>query len=509
MQPNAPHSILRQYVDVRVAGSEAEALALQGRLAGLCAQWLTPVIERALDRCCPPRGVLRIERLEVDAGSIALGRLEQDLPALLERCLDQALSAHLAGGAEGGRAAPRHIDTALALDEALAHFLRYGTLPATLHLAAGMDFEASLLAAWRVDGGALAAPGAPAAPGGTALASGTASAPLRATQQLTALPAPAAELMAALRGASALQRLTGQFSISFQLALLARLAPGLAATLGAAVDAVDALGALAPGGTAASCARLLCRAALELALHGRAGDARLPIHGALSRGLPEQAARAALAALRSPLSASDAERQRGPAVLRAPAALVRPARPGGRRLASAAEQAGQHPERQQGIYIDNAGLVLLHPFLPKLFETLDLSEGERLLRPGRALALLHFLASGRTTAPEYALALPKLLCQLPLTAPVEDGVVLTAAECEEAEAMLAAVIRHWTALRSTSADGLRGAFLLRAGKLSERGGECLLQVEPQTADILLADLPWGVSALRLPWMERILWVEWT
>jgi hypothetical protein len=75
--------------------------------------------------------------------------------------------------------------------------------------------------------------------------------------------------------------------------------------------------------------------------------------------------------------------------------------------------------------------------------------------------------------------------------------------------MLAAVIGHWTALRNTSPDGLRGAFLLRAGKLSERAGEWLLQVEPQTADILLGDLPWGISAVRLPWMERILWVEWT
>ncbi|SFL52725.1 contractile injection system tape measure protein [Rugamonas rubra] len=508
MQPSAPHSILRQYVEVRMAGSEAEALALQGRLAGLCAQWLTPVIERALERCCPPRGVLRIERLEVDAGSVALGRLEQDLPALLERCLDQALGVHLAGGAGGaadGRAAPRHIGLAQALDEALAHFLRYGTLPAALHLAAGMDFEATLLAAWSADGGALAAldsaatapawaaaPGAPTAgqaAGPSALASGQVAAP----------PAPTADLMAALRGSSALRRLCGQFSTGFQLLLLARLSPALAAALQASLAQ---LRARAQGATAEAGARLLCRAGLELALHGRVGDARLPLHGALWRGLPEQAARAALAALHP--AAPRGDRGRAPAVLRAP--------PGERGRPAArpdVARGDEHPDRRHGIYLDNAGLVLLHPFLPRLFDALGFSQEGRLLRPGRALALLYFLASGRPSTPEYALALPKLLCALPLTATVEDGVVLTAAECAEAEALLAAVIGHWTALRNTSPDGLRGAFLLRAGKLSERAGEWLLQVEPQTADILLGDLPWGISAVRLPWMERILWVEWT
>jgi hypothetical protein len=167
-----------------------------------------------------------------------------------------------------------------------------------------------------------------------------------------------------------------------------------------------------------------------------------------------------------------------------------------------------HPGQEQGIYIGNAGLVLLHPFLPRLFDALGVSGDRRLLQPGRALALLHFLASGQPQAPEYELALPKLLCQLPLTANVDAGIVLDAAACDEAQALLAAVIGHWTALRDTSPDGLRGTFLLRPGKLSMRDGEWLLQVETQGADVLLGELPWGISAIQLPWMERILWVEW-
>ncbi|WLE97130.1 MAG: contractile injection system tape measure protein [Candidatus Electrothrix communis] len=163
----------------------------------------------------------------------------------------------------------------------------------------------------------------------------------------------------------------------------------------------------------------------------------------------------------------------------------------------------------KGIYINNAGLVLLHPFLPQFFSALGIAEEEQLLQPERALCLLHFLATGQGMAPEYELMLPKILCNVPLDMPVEADVELTDKELEEAASLLTAVIEHWEALRNTSPDGLRGTFLVRPGKISLRGEDLLLQVEPQTWDILLEQLPWGISMIRLPWMERMLWVEWT
>jgi hypothetical protein len=163
----------------------------------------------------------------------------------------------------------------------------------------------------------------------------------------------------------------------------------------------------------------------------------------------------------------------------------------------------------QGIYINNAGLVLLHPFLPQFFGALGIAEEDQLLRPERALCLLHFLATGQDIAPEYELMLPKVLCNVPLDMPVEADVALTDKELEEAGALLKAVIDHWEALRNTSPDGLRGTFLVRPGKISLRNEDLLLQVEQQTWDILLEQLPWGISMIRLPWMDRMLWVEWT
>jgi hypothetical protein len=163
----------------------------------------------------------------------------------------------------------------------------------------------------------------------------------------------------------------------------------------------------------------------------------------------------------------------------------------------------------EGVYVECAGLVLLHPFLPRFFEALGIAADGKILQPERALCLLHYLATGQDIAPEYALILPKLLCNVPLETPAEVDVGLTAAEMEESTALLEAVIGHWDALRSTSPDGLRGTFLVRPGKLSERNdGDHLLQVETQSFDILLDRLPWGIGVIKLPWMEKMLWVEW-
>ena len=51
--------------------------------------------------------------------------------------------------------------------------------------------------------------------------------------------------------------------------------------------------------------------------------------------------------------------------------------------------------------------------------------------------------------------------------------------------------------------------MLRPGKLTLRGDrDWLLQVESSGCDVLLDQLPWSISTIRLPWMESLLWVEW-
>lgn len=161
------------------------------------------------------------------------------------------------------------------------------------------------------------------------------------------------------------------------------------------------------------------------------------------------------------------------------------------------------------IYIANAGLVLLHPFIELFFEELKIAENGQLKKAQRAVSLLQWLATGQLNAPEYELPLNKLLCGISLEEPVIGIGKLTKREKNEAQNLMEAVVRHWEVLKNTSPAGLQGNFLCREGKLTQKNdGDWLLQVERKSIDILLDHLPWSISMVKLPWMPQILWVEW-
>ena len=168
-------------------------------------------------------------------------------------------------------------------------------------------------------------------------------------------------------------------------------------------------------------------------------------------------------------------------------------------------------EALSGVAVENAGLILLWPFFPTLFEALGYRDGEDWTgadKAPRAVHLLQFLASGETAAPEYALFLNKLLCGLPARVPVPAEVLLEPAEMEECEALLEATIGHWPALRNTSPEGLRQGFLLRPGLLHAEEEVWVLRVETAAHDVLLDTLPWGFRRVELSWMPRALEVLW-
>jgi hypothetical protein len=184
--------------------------------------------------------------------------------------------------------------------------------------------------------------------------------------------------------------------------------------------------------------------------------------------------------------------------------------PSQRAPANSYEDQQQHSDTEAEVYIENAGLVLVHPFLPSLFESLHLLDPTgQLAQPERALLVLHYLATGRTRAEEHELTLPKILCGLSQAAPVDVRQVMSKAEKAKADKLLLAIISYWEALRNTTPDGLRGNFLYRTGKLSRREDNAWrLLVERKTHDILLNQLPWGIGMIKLPWMTGILQVDW-
>lgn len=166
---------------------------------------------------------------------------------------------------------------------------------------------------------------------------------------------------------------------------------------------------------------------------------------------------------------------------------------------------------EEGLFVQYAGIVLIHPFLSTLFKRLQwVKEGkfEDDKSKQKALHLLHYAATGREEAEEYELVVPKILCNWPLAMPIERDVELNKNELDETDRMLIAVIEQWPVLQNTSADGLREGFLQRKGKYFKRNDKRYLQIESASIDVLLDQLPWNMGIIKLPWMKDMLWVEW-
>lgn len=176
--------------------------------------------------------------------------------------------------------------------------------------------------------------------------------------------------------------------------------------------------------------------------------------------------------------------------------------------ASASTTKTTGPEK---IAVQNAGLVILHPFLPALFESLDYLDGKRWKNKElqeRALHLLLYLATGESQLGEYEFLIPKLLCGWPQNEAVYRFLVLTEKEKQEAEELLDAVLKHWAALKSSTPGLLQEGFLQRTGLLHKSPDSWKLQLEHKAQDVLLDKLPWGISIIQLPWMMERLAVEW-
>lgn len=163
------------------------------------------------------------------------------------------------------------------------------------------------------------------------------------------------------------------------------------------------------------------------------------------------------------------------------------------------------------IYVYNAGLVALWPFLENFCSRLGLLQDRRFRDEAaahRAAGLLQYVASGDESAAEYLLPLNKVLCGIALEEVFDFGAEINAEEFEECENLFAAVIQHAPILRGMSVPGFRGSFLLRKGQLGSRDGSWLLRVQRETHDVVLDRFPWSVDIVKLPWMDARLQVEW-
>lgn len=169
--------------------------------------------------------------------------------------------------------------------------------------------------------------------------------------------------------------------------------------------------------------------------------------------------------------------------------------------------------KEEGWYIENAGLVICAYFLQPFFKGLGLLEDGQFIDKTaqyRAVHLSHFLVTGEEQPAEFMLLLNKVICGVPTNEPVPKALELTAIEREEAENLLQYVINYWAILGKTSTASLRNTFLKRKGKLcyEHSRSSWLLQVEEKGYDICVEQLPWPISLIKLPWMNDPIIVDW-
>ncbi|TCI01888.1 hypothetical protein EZV61_16620 [Corallincola luteus] len=182
-------------------------------------------------------------------------------------------------------------------------------------------------------------------------------------------------------------------------------------------------------------------------------------------------------------------------------------------LSPTSKQAHDPPAEASSWLVCHCGVLLLHPFLPTLFQRLgwlSSDSPERLADAHQLQALfaLHYLATGQQQAEEGELVFAKFLLGMEFSEPVPHALALPPAVYSELDRLLCEVISHWSVLKNTSVAGLRETFLQRSGCLMPLDEGYRLKVELRSVDLLLQQLPWAYQLIVLPWLTKPLFVEW-
>ncbi|RZJ49756.1 MAG: hypothetical protein EOO19_04730 [Chryseobacterium sp.] len=163
-----------------------------------------------------------------------------------------------------------------------------------------------------------------------------------------------------------------------------------------------------------------------------------------------------------------------------------------------------------GHYVQNAGLILIHPFIKTLFEHCDLInlKTKQLIDPELCAHLLHYIATGKTNAPEYEMVFEKFLCNIPMNHTINRHIKLSRKHQIQAKNVIESAQQNWNPMKKSSVELLRNEFFQRSGKLVATDHDYTLTVEQKTQDILLEKLAWGLGLVKLPWQEKFIFVNW-
>jgi len=455
------HQIQKQILDVTFHAPESAASVLQHRLSEWANGSLAAAVAQALDACTTAEEHLYLEELTIEIKTVSLDNFEHELPHQIAQALTRAIKDKLAQ-TQGAKAILKTSNQSTM--EALGYFLQTGLLPWAYRIPTGQTWEQTIREAF--------------------------------------LHEPAlmkSVLLPLLQNVTVRERLITQFSQSFLEEILAYFHTQSIAQVKLFFETLFAVN---NGGISVDI-HLIIRQIWNDLWEKVAESQALEINEVIQKNWQNQdrSTRNILEKAIVPLAKQDAVYW-GTLLTQLQSQKYKS-------NLSRTSDKDTTPLEVDEIYLPHAGLVLLHPFLPRFFEGILCAADDELVWVEKAALSLHFLATGQSEAPEYELAVAKVLCGIPLGQTLPKAVAWQQQDTEEAEALLGAIIKYWPVLKDSSIDILRAEFLQRAGKLSRRADGWLLQVEKRDFDIyLLAELPWSFSTIKLPWMKEFLWVEW-
>ncbi|WP_114325456.1 contractile injection system tape measure protein [Candidatus Colwellia aromaticivorans] len=159
-----------------------------------------------------------------------------------------------------------------------------------------------------------------------------------------------------------------------------------------------------------------------------------------------------------------------------------------------------------------AGSIILYPYLTIFFKDLDYLSEDKTIKNNKqnsAVTLMVYLLTGKEQAFDYQLHFIKWLLGIPIGAliSIEEN-SLTENEKALADTVLLSLKSHWSVLKNTSISTIRESFLQRSGMMKLDDEQCHLHIERKGIDVLIDQIPFSLSIIRLAWIKQPIIVTW-
>ncbi len=185
-------------------------------------------------------------------------------------------------------------------------------------------------------------------------------------------------------------------------------------------------------------------------------------------------------------------------------------------LKDSLQQLSLTPAQQgTGLMSLDGGLVLIWPYLKDFFKNNQLIQDDDnnswifVNETARATAHALLVAALGFKQDENTWMVANLLCGYEVDTWFDEPVELSLQQLSNCEKLLQAVIHNWPALKSMPVQNFRELFLQRSAQLYENQEGWCIEVAPNTMDVLLTKLPWGLGYLSLPWLGKaLIQVKW-